>query len=66
MQLHSIINFVQTEHLDEARKSVNGYKSMADPKAGELPHYLLLYYKIIEQKHSKRPSSKMVNLCILF
>ena len=49
----------------ECRKSVEGYKTIADPKAGELPHYLLLlYYKIIERsllKHSKRPSSEIVN-----
>ena len=45
---------------------MEGYKSMADTAAGELPHYLLLLYqKVIEQcllKHSKCPSSEnMVN-----
>ncbi len=51
---------ISVVHLDEKRKEVEGYKSMADTTAGKLPHYLLLlYYKIIEQsllKHSKRPS----------
>lgn len=52
------------EHVDDSRKSVEGYKSMADPKGGEISHYLvLLYNKVIEQsllKHSKRSSSEEV------
>jgi hypothetical protein len=56
---------LQTEYLDEGRKSVEGYKGVADPKAGELSHYLLLlYHKIAEQsllKHSRRPSSSLVS-----
>lgn len=52
------------EHLDDARKNIEGYRSIADPKAGEIPPYLvLLYYKVIEQsllKHSKRPTSAEV------
>ena len=45
-----------TEHLDNARRNVEGYKSIADSKAGQL----LLYHKLIEQKHRRRPSSDMV------
>lgn len=54
---------VQVLHLDEKR-SVEGYRAIADETAGELPHYLLLLYqKVIEGclvKHSRRQSSEDV------
>lgn len=55
-----------TEHLDEKRRSIEGYQSFADKTAGELSHSLLLLYKkVIEQsllKRSKRLSSSMVRV----
>ena len=52
------------EHFDDQRSTIEGYKAMADLKAGEIAHYLLLLYKkVIEGslvKHSKRPSSEEV------
>ena len=51
----------------EQRKSIEGYKGIADPAGGELAHYLIiLYHKVIEQcllKHSKRPSSEEISWC---
>ena len=46
-------------------KTFLGYKTFADCKAGEIAHYLVLYFKIIEHcllKHSKRPESSMCGL----
>ncbi|XP_065887583.1 uncharacterized protein [Dysidea avara] len=53
-----------TEHYDEERRSLEGYRSIADDSADDIaPNLLQLYYKIIEQcllKHSKRCSSDQV------
>lgn len=56
---------ILTEHLDDQRKSIDEFKTIADPKThDELAHYLMaLYYKIIEQcllKHRLRPESEKV------
>ena len=57
------IHCILIEHVDEERKSFDGYKS--DPKAGEIAPYLVLHYqKIVEHylvKHSKRPESLQVS-----
>jgi len=54
----------QTEHFDEQRKSLEGYRSIADDSGDEIAPYLLkLYHQVIEQcllKHSKRCTSQQV------
>ena len=74
MFYHGILKYesicFKTEHLDDERKSLEGYKSIADTNAGsDLPPYLLcLYFKVIEQcllKHSKRPSSSSASLTVI-
>ena len=54
---------MEVEHLDEQRKSIEGYKTITDET---VPHYLLLLYnKIIKGsllKHSKRPASEVVRV----
>ena len=58
----------QIDHLNEERKTLNGYETIADKEAlGDLAPYLLNYnYKeVIEGcllKHSKRSSSNQVSL----
>lgn len=66
------ISFLQTEFVDDERKSLDGYKQIADKSAGDLAPYLLnLYKSIIDNclmKHSKRYESKQVRifmLCVL-
>ena len=57
---------MQTDHLDEERKTLEGYKIIADKQvAGDLVPYLLrVYNDIIEKcllKHSKHPNSNEVS-----
>ena len=56
----------QTDFFDDDRKTLEGYKKIADKEAGELaPYLLLLYQKIIENcllKHSKRLNSAQVSI----
>ena len=60
-----LLSYCQVEHFDDMRRSLEGYKDIANATVpGQLYPYLLkLYRKIIEgslMKHSKRASSEEV------
>jgi len=61
--------YFQTEHYDEERRSIDGFKQIADHMAGEIEPYLInIYFKVVEgclKKHSKRCTSDEVSICVL-
>ena len=61
-----VITIIQTDHLEDERKTLEGYGTIADKAPGDLkPHSLGLFKEIIEgclRRYGKRLESNQVSL----